>query len=72
MDTVKIHLADRMSSGMIRYWSCLAKRLVGHVTLIDPYRTPLHILRKEYSKGTKVYRASTGGKWGKSKEIVTL
>jgi len=67
-----IHHADKLTAGMRPYWTKLAQRLAGQVDIIDPWRTKLVDLRAEYVPGCKVYRASTGGRWGKSAVIVTL
>lgn len=63
---------DRMSPAMARYWRMKARELENHVDVVDPWRADLAVLRKEYPKGTKVYRASTGGRWGKSAETRKL
>jgi hypothetical protein len=54
-----------------RYWRFL-QRTRTDVDLIDPWRHPLKLLRANYPKGTIVYRASTGGRWGKSAHIAVL
>lgn len=66
-----IHRAADMTSGMARYWNSLAAKR-SNLDVIDPWRTPLKELRNYYPAGTKVYRASTGGRWGKSAQIVVL
>jgi hypothetical protein len=48
------------------------RRLAGRVDLVDPWRTDLRDLRAEYGRGIKVYRASTGGLWGKCVELRSL
>ncbi len=65
--------ADRMTPGMARYWNAQRRNLAGRVDLIDPWRRSLRELRKIYGEThTTVYRASTGGRWGKSSQIVHL
>lgn len=63
---------ESMSRARAAYWGALAKKMEGRVDIIDPQRLPLVELRACYAAGTRVYRASTGGKWGKSASIVTL
>lgn len=65
-----IHRADQMSAGQACYWTCLSRKTRADV--VDPHRCSLRDLRAVYPSGTRVYRASTGGKWGKSAVIVTL
>jgi hypothetical protein len=66
---INSHLLTPMQA---RYWSSLARRMQSRVQIIDPNRRPLKVLRALYGTGKTVYRASTGGKWGKSSQIVTL
>lgn len=63
---------NRLSPGQLRYWKALARKMSGRVNLVDPWRWTLKDLRAKYPAGYVVYRASTGGKWGRSSEIVTL
>lgn len=63
---------NTLSPQRLRYWSSLAAKLTGRVDYIDPNRTPLKELRKRLPINSKVYRASTGGRWGKSAEIRTI
>ena len=63
---------SKLAPGALRYWRALAQRENLRVQVVDPFREPLKTLREEYPKGTVVYRASTGGRWGKSSSIVTL
>jgi hypothetical protein len=72
MAPVPIHRAEEMTPAMQRHWRAKAFKFRGVVNLIDPWRTRLSKLRTLYPKGTVVYRASTGGTWGKSAEIVRL
>lgn len=67
-------LATLTSTVRENYWNSLANRLQNKVSAIDPDRLPLYQLRQSHPEliGCKVYRASTGGKWGKSSQIVTL
>ncbi len=67
-----IRCASEMTAGMARYWHATARRLGRRVDVVDPWRADLRTLRAEYPRGTRVYRASTGGRWGKSATIVTL
>lgn len=73
---VEIYRLDALSPAQRRYWLKLSSNnaRVRHlkVQLIDPFRTPLSQLRQQYPSGTVVYRASTGGKYGKSAQIVRL
>ena len=69
---VIIRNADQMTEVQARYWNRLAKELEGVVDVIDPWRVYMTTLRQEYPAGTRVYRASTGGRWGRSAERVTL
>lgn len=64
----------RASPHARKYWESLARKLAGQVDVIDPVRVDLRDLRKARPDliGKKLYRASTGGKWGKSSKIVTL
>lgn len=55
-----------------RYWTACARRMAGRAQYVDPNRHTLAWLRERFPAGTTVYRASTGGKWGKSAKIVTL
>lgn len=66
--------ANKMSAGMARYWNSKAIQLAPRVAAVDPFRTPLRVLRASRPDllGRSVYRASTGGRWGKSAQIVTL
>lgn len=63
---------ESLTQGKLRYWTATQRKLVGKVDLVDPARESLKDLRARLPKGTRVYRASTGGKWGKSSCIVTL
>jgi len=65
-----IRMSDRMSAGMAKYWEKLATS--SRYDVVDPWRASLLQLRQEYPVGTRVYRASTGGRWGKSHQVVTL
>lgn len=65
-----IHRAEKMSAGMRPYWTYIAR--TDSADVIDPWRTPLRSLRQVYPRGTLVYRASTGGRWGKSAQRVRL
>lgn len=72
---VVIHDEERMTPGMKRYWHKLADSHYiksKNVRVIDPWRNSLAVLRQHYSPGTIVYRASTGGKYGKPASIVRL
>jgi hypothetical protein len=60
-----------MTPGQARYWLAQQRQMAGRVTLIDPWRKPLRELRKTHP-GHIVYRASTGGRWGKSASTVRL
>ena len=67
---------DNLTPAMRRYWcsESLANRAsrMG-ASVIDPFRKPLRELRKhEWLVGRKVYRASTGGKWGKSAQVAMI
>lgn len=70
---VILHLPAN-APGAARYWNALARRLAGKVDAIDANRWGLRELRAHYPHliGKRIYRASTGGKWGKSSQIVTL
>lgn len=61
----------RLSPARARYWRALARRMAGRVDLIDPDRRSLRDLRQTL-RGVRLYRASTGGRWGKSAAIVRL
>jgi len=61
-----------LTKAQARYWQAARRKLAGKVDLIDPARESLKDLRARFPKGTRVYRASTGGVWGKSSCIVTL
>lgn len=55
------------------YWLKTATRLAAQgVQVVDTLRYSLRELREALPRGTKVYRASTGGKWGRSAEVVKL
>lgn len=65
---------QNLTAGEARYWrnpNLHARLRRANVTLIDPWRTPLKDLVPRY-EGNIVYRASTGGRWGKSAEIKRL
>lgn len=66
--------AQNMSPHMARYWHALAKKMTGRVSAIDPWRIALATLRQQHPelRGRRIYRASTGGRWGKSAQIVTV
>ena len=64
-----------MSRQRSAYWLSVARRYAGKIKVIDPDRRPLRSIRPllaEMGITGKLYRASTGGKWGKSKEIVVI
>ncbi len=63
---------DDLTPMQLRYWSSCAKREALRAQYVDPARHTLRHLRSILPEGTRVYRASTGGKWGKSACIVTL
>lgn len=63
--------AHNMTPGMARYWVAKAASLAGKVDFVDPWRLSVASLRKRGISGV-IYRASTGGRWGKSSAIVTL
>ena len=55
----KIIDEERMTPGMARYWRALARKLVGRVDLIDPWRKHLRDVRKEFGDThQRLYRAS--------------
>lgn len=59
-----------------KLWNTKALRLsrMG-VTVIDPWRRPLRKLREELEAAGQtglLYRASTGGSWGKSAQFVRI
>lgn len=68
-----------LAPGSLKYWLDRRRQLMvsgnrGDVSVIDPRRHTLSQLRSCFPeiKGRKVLRASTGGKWGKSVDIVTV
>lgn len=64
---------NKMTPGMARYWKAQQVKLAGRVSVIDPWRTPLRELRSRAELlGKKVYRASTGGRYGKSAQITVI
>ncbi|MCK9570219.1 hypothetical protein M0R72_14840 [Candidatus Pacearchaeota archaeon] len=63
---------QHMTAKQALYWNTLARKLGKRVDVVDPWRADMKMLRAEYPLGTRVYRASTGGRWGRSAEIVTL
>ena len=67
-----IRKEEKMSATQARYWRAKAEELKGQVDVLDPWRARMTALRDEFPKGTRIYRASTGGQWGKSAVIVTL
>lgn len=67
-----IHRADEMTVHMARYWLRRQVDLAGLIDLIDPWRTPLSVLRRIYPRGLRLYRASTGGAYGRSVERKVL
>lgn len=66
--------ASKLTPAQARYWNALARREALRVEYVDPFRTPLRELRATHPelRGHKIYRASTGGRYGKSKQIVVL
>ena len=64
--------AQNMTKHMAVYWNRKARDLNGRVDVIDPWRFVMKDLRKVFRSGLKVYRASTGGRWGKSSSIEVL
>jgi len=64
---------EKMSPMMARYWNSVAEKYKD-IDVIDPWRFSLKELREKYPQfiGKKIYRASTGGRWGKSKQIRIL
>lgn len=72
-DPIIIVRPDRMTPGMARYWNCMLReelaRKVPRFTLIDPWRLTLKQLAAMGYSGRTVYRASTGGTYGKSAQI---
>lgn len=66
--------ADKMTAGQARYWNSKAAAECLRVVAVDPFRSPLRALRIRRPDliGRPVYRASTGGKFGKSAQIVVL
>jgi len=63
---------ERMTARMRVYWEKKAESLTGKVDVVDPWRYRVETLKRMFPRGTRVYRASTGGRWGKSAEIYTL
>ena len=63
---------ESLSPARRRYWTALARRLGSSVDVVDPDRRTLKELRAMFPVGTVVYRASTGGRWGKSSQRVRL
>lgn len=70
--TPHIVYASRMTPMQSRYWLALRGRLGNTIDLIDPFRHSLRELRQIFPSGLRIYRASTGGKYGKSATITTL
>lgn len=64
--------AHKLTLGQARYWNAQVSQLAGRVDVIDPWRHSLRDLRDMGYTGQKVYRASTGGKYGKSSQIRTV
>lgn len=62
---------SNLTPAQSRYWTALARKMIGRVDIIDPWRGNLRDRRAEYP-GRSIYRASTGGRYGKSAEIVKL
>lgn len=66
----------RLTEGQKRYWlsaSVQTRAAARGCSLIDPWRRKLKVLRTNPEWiGKKVYRASTGGRWGKSATIETI
>lgn len=73
MKEIEIVKAAKMTPGQARYWNSVLKeergRKVQRVSVIDPWRHTLRQLADMGYSGRMVYRASTGGRWGKSVEI---
>lgn len=63
--------ANLLTPHEARYWNAKARKLIGKVDIIDPLRCDLRVMRKAF-KGKRMYRASTGGRWGKSAEYINL
>lgn len=68
----EILFADKLSPAQSRYWNSCAKREALRAQVVDPFRHSLKELRSILPAGTTVYRASTGGKWGKSAQVVSI
>lgn len=66
----KIIDSEKMTLGMARYWNCKARK-EKRVDYLDPWRYSIRELKARGFKG-KIYRASTGGTWGKSAQIIEL
>lgn len=50
-----------------RYWRACARKKA--VDVVDPFRHGRRWLDAHLPVGTRVYRASTGGRWGKSADV---
>jgi hypothetical protein len=61
---------DDLTPHQRRYWGSFAGRGAA-IDIVDPDRRPLRSLRKRWG-GCRLYRASTGGRWGKSAATVRL
>lgn len=74
--TTTILQSEKLTPASLRYWAALARkndaRQVQIFDVIDPFRVSLQTLRATLPAGTRVYRASTGGKYGKSSQIVSV
>lgn len=64
--------SNTLTPMQLRYWTACARRMAGRAQYVDPNRHTLAWLRERFPACTTIYRASTGGKWGKSACIVTL
>lgn len=62
---------NKLSPMQLRYWRKLARENCLKCKYVDAFRRPLKELRALGLTGP-VYRASTGGRWGKSAQIVNL
>ena len=59
----------------VSYWARIARDLVDDVDVVETgcgVRRSLAEWRRRFPAGTRIRRVSTGGKWGKSVQIVTL
>lgn len=70
--TATIIRPEALTQQARRYWESCSRKYVGRVHVIDPRRESMKTLRSMYGPGTIIRRASTGGKWGRSAQIVTL